>query len=168
MRTQWKEIEGYEGFYEISDAGQVRRVGKATGAVVGRIRKTSICNSGYESVSLSKGDTQKTQMIHRLVAKAFLPNRSETVNHINGDKLDNRAENLEWVTQLENNRHARSTGLNKGYDMSGENNPFSKLSDVDRRTIGLMRYMKVPQKVIAEIFSVCIPTVQKQPKVQLV
>ena len=166
--SEWKEIEGYEGFYEVSDAGQVRRVGKATGAVQGRIRKTHISNSGYESVGLSKENVVTTLRVHRLVAKAFLPNRKEQVNHINGDKTDNRVENLEWATQSENMRHAVATGLCKGYAMSGENNPFSKLSDRDRRTIGLMRYMKVPQRVIAEMFSVCIPTVQKQPKVQLV
>jgi len=168
MSTQWKEIEGYEGFYEVSDQGQVRRVGKATGAVQGRILKLKAGTSGYPIVHLSKENKVRTHMVHRLVAKAFLPNRKEQVNHINGDKLDNRAENLEWVTQSENMRHAVATGLWKARDMGGENNPFSKLSDVERRTIGLMRYMKVPQKVIAEIFNVRIPTVQKQPKVRLV
>ena len=160
--TEWREVEGYEGFYEVSDQGQVRRSGKVN------IRKPFIGNSGYPTLSLSKENTQQHHTVHRLVAKAFLPNRSETVNHINGDKTDNRVENLEWATYSENARHARSTGLNKGYDMSGENGPFSKLSNKERRTIGLMRYMKVPQKLIAELFSVHVSTVQKQPKVQLV
>lgn len=111
MSTQWKEIEGYEGFYEVSDQGQVRRVGKATGAMAGRVLKSHFGGSGYLQLNLSKESVIRKAMVHRLVAKAFLPERSETVNHINGDKSDNRAENLEWATQSENNQHAWDSGL---------------------------------------------------------
>ena len=75
--------------------------------------KVSHTSSGYQRVSL---DPRSTTHVHRLVAETWIPNpnRYPEVNHINGDKDDNRVENLEWVTRGENNRHAWRTGLNKG------------------------------------------------------
>ena len=65
-------------------------------------------------------------MIHRLVAQAFLPNEKEQVNHKDGNKLNNHVDNLQWVTQSENMKHAYDTGLLVPYDRSGENNPNYK------------------------------------------
>ena len=71
-------------------------------------------NYGYQMVGVGYGST-RTQFVHRLVADTWLdnPNHYRDVNHINGDKTDNRAENLEWVTHSQNIRHAYRTGLNK-------------------------------------------------------
>ena len=68
-------------------------------------------NSGYQMVNVSR----PPQYVHRLVAETWIPNPNhhEQVNHINGDKTDNRVENLEWVTHSENMRHAYRTGLKK-------------------------------------------------------
>lgn len=98
---QWKPILGYEN-YEISDHGRIR---KANGFITTQIN----CKSGYETVNLSKDGTAKGFRVHRLVAHAFCPGYSDirnTVNHIDGDISNNKASNLEWVSQSDNNQHA--------------------------------------------------------------
>jgi hypothetical protein len=68
---------------------------------------------GYRAIFLKEGGKLRSYLLHRLLAKAFIPNPSDKpqVNHINGRKSDNRLENLEWVTSGENNLHALRTGL---------------------------------------------------------
>ena len=72
-------------------------------------------SNGYKFVAAGSKDGQKTISVHRLVAELFIPNPNNypVVNHLDGNKLNNRADNLEWTTQLENNRHAIETGLVK-------------------------------------------------------
>lgn len=100
----WKDIKGYEGLYQISDEGQVRRILKG-----GRTRPVkSKEGSLYYTVSLSKKSVYKTFSIHRLVAEHFLdrPQGTTEVNHIDGNKKNNHVSNLEWVTQHGNRVHA--------------------------------------------------------------
>ena len=101
----WKDVPGYEGLYQVSNLGRIIRCG--------RIRKPKKDHSGYLVVSLYKEATGKEYKVHRLVAIAFLPNPEgkRSVNHIDGDKENNRVENLEWVTHSENMKHAYATGL---------------------------------------------------------
>ena len=110
----WKDIEGYEGAYQVSNYGRVRSLDRIVvredGVVLkykGKILKGGKYPNGYLFCHLGhkRNIGQKSKLVHRLVAEAFIPNpdNKPQVDHINGLKNDNRAENLRWVTQTENN-----------------------------------------------------------------
>lgn len=104
---EWRDVVGYEGIYEVSNMGNVRN--KKTL----RIIKPFISYHNYVRVPLRKNGKDRKRFLHRLVADAFIPNpeNKEIVNHINGNKQDNRIENLEWCTYSENNVKAIKDGL---------------------------------------------------------
>ena len=124
----WRQIPNYEGWYDISDLGNVRRMkgfGKIT--FVGRLLKPQV-RFGYHIVSLYKNGVQQNNRVHRLVMAAFVgpcPNGMQ-VNHIDGNKSNNRLENLEYVTQSENAIHSYTIGLQS---QQGEKNNHSKLTE---------------------------------------
>ena len=97
----WKEIDGFPG-YSVSTMGRTRRDRD------GKIKKHTPDTKGYQMTWINICGKQKLLLVHRLVAQAFLPNEEHkpAVNHKNGDKSDNRVENLEWVTSRENDIHA--------------------------------------------------------------
>lgn len=117
----WKPIRGFEGIYKINSSGKVRslnrtiQVKEKSRYIKGRMITSRIGRDGYKTVRLSKAGKTHTRYIHRLIADAFIRNplNKPFVNHINGDKSDNRVENLEWVSHSENIRHAYVTGLYK-------------------------------------------------------
>lgn len=112
MKEVWKDIDGYEGLYQVSNLGRIRSLYKRRKDV--EFLKFTDCH-GYKIVGLCKNKKQMSFRVHRIVASAFLPNPNNNpqVNHINGDKTDNRAVNLEWCTQSANMRHAYENGLEK-------------------------------------------------------
>lgn len=95
----WKDIVGYEGMYMVSDDGQIMNVRK-------HILKPVILN-GYNRINCHKDGILKSYLVHRLVAEAFIenPDNKEFVDHINGNRQDNRVENLRWATAQENCRN---------------------------------------------------------------
>ena len=108
----WKDIIGYEGIYQVSNLGNVKSFHNSK-INNGFVLKPSKSKKGYLIVYLSKNSIMKSIKIHRLVAIAFIENKSNKpqVNHINGNKTDNNVNNLEWVTNSENMLHAYSNGL---------------------------------------------------------
>ena len=105
----WRDIEGYEGLYQVHREGYVRNAH-------GRVLKPHKINSGYNAISLTRNKVSRNFLIHRLVALAWVRNRKPDayliVNHKDGNKLNCRWTNLQWCNNSINILHARRTGLN--------------------------------------------------------
>ena len=130
----WKNIEGYNGKYQISSLGRVKSFLRYPN---GKILAGGF-HKGYQQILLYRNGSRKTVFIHRLVAEAFLVNEYSkyTVNHINGVKSDNRLRNLEWATVKENINHACSKGLRSGSGFKkGSENSNSKLTESEVKQI---------------------------------
>lgn len=121
---KWRAIKGWEGAYEVSDRGRVRSIERMRASktpagmpceqkVKPRVLKQRRKRNGYMSVCLSRDGRHWYPNVHRLVADAFLPPHgdAEVVNHLNLNRADNRAENLEWCTQRDNIQHAIRAGV---------------------------------------------------------
>lgn len=111
MKEEWKDIPGYEGYYQVSNLGRVKSLSRKVfinqhtrlmPEIIKIPQKHSTGN--YQSVVLSKHGKKTTRLIHRLVAKAFIPNPNNKpeVDHIDGNQTNNKATNLRWVTHKEN------------------------------------------------------------------
>ena len=107
----FKDVKGYEGYYEISNLGRVR----STSYKGKRILKPAITKNGYLNVIFCINQKKEHKFIHRLVAEAFIPNTNNysTVNHKDKNKLNNCVENLEWLSVEDNNRYSNSKMLTK-------------------------------------------------------
>ena len=153
----WKAIKGLEGSYEVSDLGNVRSLDRVVYYPSGdRMRKGKLLKpfttkGGYLLLTLQKNKVVERCVIHRLVAKAFIPNPDNLpqVNHKNGIKTDNRVENLEWVTASENRLHAFDTGLQK--PVKGEGHGRSKLTEDQAYKIKF-EHKGLPQREVAKIY----------------
>lgn len=125
----WEAAKGFEGYYLISPNGEVY-------SVRGRRLLKPFVNQkcGYAQVELNLNGAAAKHLIHRMVAEAYIPNPDSLpcVNHKDGNKRNNCAENLEWVSYGDNMKHASEHGLLK---TKGENNPASKLTEEDVRYI---------------------------------
>lgn len=110
----WKDIKGYEGLYQISNLGRVKSLPRNGTIKTKRIIKYELDKYGYPQVILNN-KKHKCFRVHRLVAEAFIlnPQNKSTVNHIDGNKTNNKVSNLEWNTVKENNDHALKTGLQR-------------------------------------------------------
>jgi len=118
----WKDIEGYKGYYQVSDHGRVKSLERKVKGKMGlrliniRIMRGGYAN-GYRTIELSKNSRCPKAYIHRLVCTAFLlnPENKRTINHKDGNKLNNKKSNLEWATDSENSLHSfRELGRKPG------------------------------------------------------
>lgn len=112
MEEVWKDIEGYEGLYQISNLGRVKSLERGHKTLSKYIQKEKILSTrvgirGYCVVTLYKHNKSKQIPIHRLIAKAFIPNpkNKPCIDHINTIRTDNRIENLRWVSHKENSNN---------------------------------------------------------------
>ena len=118
----WADIENYYGLYQVSNLGRVRSLDRVVKrknhynlTLKGKIKPLHEDNKGYHRVQLSKKGKLKTHKVHRLVMNRFVhnPENKPQVNHIDGDKKNNIVDNLEWVTNSENQIHARDMRAKK-------------------------------------------------------
>lgn len=112
----WKDIPEYEGLYQASNLGRIKRLAKENSkGFKEKIHNPVLQKTGYLLCALSKNKISKKYLAHRIIAKTFIENKfnKEQINHKNGIKNDNRIENLEWFTRSENTKHAWQNGLIK-------------------------------------------------------
>ena len=162
----WKDIVGYEDYYQVSNQGRVKALERVVYRIDGKIkvfkekiRKSSKDGSGYLSLILSKDNVQKRHCIHILVCVHFIPNpqNKEEVNHEDGNKTNNNDWNLTWATPKENQHHARTTGL---INDAGENNTRAKFTN--QQTIEIRSLAsKMSQRQIGKIYGVAQSTIEK-------
>src|SRR5574343_436118 len=165
MEEIWKDIVGYEGLYQVSNLGNIKSLPKqwkcgGSNAPLkefshnGKILKPLLSSNGYCGVCLYKNNKVSRLSVHRTVADAFIDNfgNKPQVNHINGIKTDNRAENLEWATNSEN--------MNPGSGLKGEKNHSSKFLNSEvvelRKLINSKLYT---QKQLASVYGVTQATI---------
>jgi hypothetical protein len=146
MEEIWKDVPGYEGLYQVSNIGNIKSLPKRR-VKEDKILKFNInVRHNYASVVFTKDGIKKSLRVNRLVALAFIPNPKNKcfVNHIDSNRLNNRIENLEWVTVKENSEHA----LKNGRVPIGECSYFSKLTNEQAKYIKYSN--KSPKELLRE------------------
>ena len=141
MKEIWKDIKDFEGLYQVSNLGKVKRIksiivdisqgGVRTREIPERLLKQSFVGCGYCSVMLSKKGKVRRFNVHRLVAEAFIPNPSNLpeINHKDENKTNNREDNLEWCTPKYNANYGNRNSLIS--KLKRENDKKNKLNDYD-------------------------------------
>ena len=137
---EWKDIKGYEGIYQVSNLGRIkslpRKISNGTGFYVSKekILKGHANAKGYIQVELRRNLKRRLILIHRIVAEHFIDNvyNKPQVNHIDGNKKNNKVYNLEWCTNGENQIHAYKNVLNKRSESAGR--PKRKVCQIDLKT----------------------------------
>lgn len=157
MNEIWKKIDLLEGEYEVSNMGRIKSYQRIAS---GYIRKLRVNDNGYYVFTARFNGKRQPVKVHRLVAMAFCDGFQEglCVNHKNGNKLDNRSENLEWVTIRENTLHAIRIKL---FSNRGENSGMAKLKTQDVLRIRKLAREGFTYKAIAEEYGVHPGTVCK-------
>ena len=159
-KEEWKDIDGYDGVYQVSNCGRTRsfKWNKY------RILKKTCDTKGYIINGFYLSGKRKIFRVHRLVGMSFIPNPKnyETINHLNLNKADNRVENLEWCSHMQNVQHAIMSGVHPVCIPRGSKNAMSKL---DKKTILIIRSLyknkKYTQKEIAKKFKVHPETIYR-------
>jgi len=166
----WKALPSYEGLYEISINGEIKSLERiVTDTFFGKqrirvlreiIMKNGKSSKGYPQTHLRKNLETKTWEIHRLVAKACIPNPNNLpqINHIDGNPMNNHVSNLEWCTQSHNQLHANATGLRTS--QKGEANTQSKLTELQVIEIRRLNSSGISMRELGRRFGVSYPVIR--------
>lgn len=140
----WKDINGFEGYYQISDYGNVRSLDRFDGVNhrKGQLLKPTLKFNGYLQVGLRKHNKRKYFSIHRLVAIHFIdnPENKKQINHIDCNKQNNTINNLEWVTPKENQFHAKENGLRNNMPSGEKHTNYGKYAENSKSAKPIIRY----------------------------
>lgn len=172
MEEIWKDVENYEGYYQVSNSGRVRSLSRMLDyrkSIHGdwfhqRIHRGQLLRpvtrkDGYMRLFLRKKRKMKSKYVHRLVAEAFIPNpeNKPQINHKNGIKADCKVGNLEWATSFENNLHALKTGLRMS--TKGEAHPRAIINNFQARVIKKTNSKELGTNYLASIFGISPSTI---------
>lgn len=145
MSETWKPIVGYEGLYEVSDLGRVRSIGHRISPRVLKLHTRT--RDQYVTVGLSKDKRRKVLKVHRLVATAFIgePGVDNQVDHVNGNRSDNKAINLRWVSGSVNGsnrtRAWAASGIVGVYRSASKTSPYRSAVCINsvKRALGVFK-----------------------------
>ena len=157
----YKQIVGFEGWYEVSNFGQIRRSRPGKATYVGKILKPRISKRGRFHVCLRKNGLVANKDVHSVVASTFLGKRpkGKEINHIDGNCRNNNVDNLEYVSRKENMQHAYRLGLVKlGI---GEDQHLAKLTT---EQVIVIRSSNAPTRLLSRVFGVKPSTIKKVRK----
>jgi hypothetical protein len=176
MKEIWRSVREVNGLMEVSNLGRVRTIDRALEVAertrdgrsqgnfrrmqYGRVLSPCAGRHGYLEVALMVASKRKKYLVHRLVGAEWVPGHFDGahIDHLDGDKTNNRAENLEWVTASENTRRQWETGL---VDIRGERHPSAKLTNLQSHAIVLLYQHNFPPSQLAEWFGVSSALVYK-------
>lgn len=153
--TEWRDIPGYPG-YKASDDGQIMSFKLNP---EGKLMRQHYSNNGYRKLALTNANGKShCEGVHRFIALAFIPNPDNLpqVNHKNGVRDDNRAENLEWVTSSENHKHAYRE---LGKVSWAKDKHFKRKAKLTPTEVKVIRQTDIPCSELAELFGVNETTV---------
>lgn len=159
MTERWKDIPGYEGLYQVSDMGKVKRIATGRGTFVDKILKSYPCiRGGYQQVMLLKDGLRKHKQIHHLVLDTFRGPRP-----IDGNPNNSKLINLEWGTRSENMKDAVKHGTHfaPGKYIAGSQHPMSKLTENDIVQIRQLYNNGQSATKIAKLFDVHHATIYR-------
>jgi hypothetical protein len=160
-REIWKDVNGYEGVYQVSNHGRLKGLGREvftktnkTYYIPERIIASTINSRGYRMASLWFNGKGKLKLLHRIIAETFIPNPENLpqVNHIDGNKLNNDISNLEWVTSQDNIIHAYNHNLI--HPALGINRNVGHFVEEDIKRIRQMALEGMSQRKIAAEYGV--------------
>lgn len=151
----FKDIPGYEGRYQASMCGQIKSL------LTNTVLKLQKGTKGYLTIRISSSPgNYKTKTVHRLVAKTWMGDSDLFINHIDGNKLNNHVDNLEYCTKSENGKHAYKLGLQKSLKGSGHGS--AKLNEFDvNRIRKLYSTGLITQKELGNVFNLSTQAIQK-------
>jgi hypothetical protein len=160
----WKDVKGYEGLYQVSDFGNIKRIIDQYGYIVNRILVNNIRPCGHLSVVLSLKGKTKTRLVHHLVLEAFVGLRQvgTECRHLDGNPANNKLYNLKWGTRGENVKDAMEHGtfsLPPINDLRGSKSSSAKLNDNKIVEIRKLHAEGMSDTEIAKKYKVCRQTI---------